>query len=63
MNVPVTGGAGFIGGNLVRIALKPADREFRKVVILGLLIYVGYRVSLADPDGDAWRVLLLAAVS
>ncbi len=47
----VTGGAGFIGGNFVRIALE-RDPGLR-IVNLDALTYAGNRESLADLDGDA----------
>ena len=45
----VTGGAGFIGCNFVRLAL--AEREAR-VVVLDKLTYAGHRESLADVERD-----------
>jgi len=41
----VTGGAGFIGSNFVRMALAKSDA---KIVVLDLLTYAGHRESLAD---------------
>src|SRR5690606_20045122 len=42
----VTGGAGFIGCNFVRLALAGGDR----VVVLDKLTYAGHRESLAEVD-------------
>src|SRR5262245_66118203 len=46
----VTGGAGFIGTNLVR-HLVSATRY--RVVVLDVLSYAGRRENLADLEGDA----------
>jgi dTDP-glucose 4,6-dehydratase len=45
----VTGGAGFIGSNFVRLALKEADVQ---VVVVDLLTYAGNLESLADVEAD-----------
>jgi dTDP-glucose 4,6-dehydratase len=45
----VTGGAGFIGSNFVRVALGRADA---RVVVLDALTYAGSRHSLADVEAD-----------
>ena len=58
MNLLVTGGAGFIGGNFVRLALQSPDWKVGKLVNLDLLTYAGYRGSLADLDGDARHVFV-----
>ncbi len=48
-SIVVTGGAGFIGSNFVRLALKEtADR----VVVVDKLTYSGHRASLADCERD-----------
>ncbi len=47
----VTGGAGFIGSNFVRRALRGVDGSFR-VVNLDKLTYAGNRVTLADIEDD-----------
>ena len=44
----ITGGAGFIGSNLVRLALA---RTAARVVVLDRLTYAGHRASLADVAG------------
>jgi len=48
MNILVTGGAGFIGGSFVRLALRTPDWGIERLVNLDLLTYAGYRGSLAD---------------
>ena len=58
MNLLVTGGAGFIGGNFVRLALQSPDWKVGKLVNLDLLTYAGYRGSLADLDGDDRHVFV-----
>ncbi len=44
----VTGGAGFIGANFVRVAMR---RDDVRVVVLDKLSYAGHRESLAGLDG------------
>jgi len=53
MNLLVTGGAGFIGSNLVRLLLaeRPADR----VVVLDKLTYAGNLENLAGLGGPRYR--------
>lgn len=58
MNLLVTGGAGFIGGNFVRLALQSANWNVSKLVNLDLLTYAGFRGSLADLDGDPRHVFV-----
>lgn len=45
----VTGGAGFIGANFVRVALASTDA---RIVILDKLTYAGHRASLAECESD-----------
>jgi dTDP-glucose 4,6-dehydratase len=45
----VTGGAGFIGSNFVRLALAQTDA---KIVVVDLLTYAGHLESLADVSDD-----------
>lgn len=47
----VTGGAGFIGSNLVRLLLR--ERPAWRVVVLDALTYSGTRTSLADVEHEA----------
>lgn len=58
MNLLVTGGAGFIGGNFVRLALRSPDWKVGKLVNLDLLTYAGYRGSLKDLEGDSRHVFV-----
>ena len=50
MNVLLTGGAGFIGSNLVRLLL--AERAGWRVVVLDKLTYAGNAENLADLEGN-----------
>src|SRR5688500_5993144 len=60
MNILVTGGAGFIGSNLVHYLLGEASAELgvpiNKVVNLDKLTYAGNRSSLEDLDSDPRHV-------
>lgn len=58
MNLLVTGGAGFIGGNFVRMALSAPAWQVGKVVNLDLLTYAGYRGSLADLENDPRHIFV-----
>ena len=57
-NLLVTGGAGFIGGSLVRLALGTAGWGIERLVNLDLLTYAGYRGSLAGVEADARHVFV-----
>jgi dTDP-glucose 4,6-dehydratase len=57
-NLLVTGGAGFIGGSLVRLALGTAGWGIERLVNLDLLTYAGYRESLAGVEADARHVFV-----
>jgi dTDP-glucose 4,6-dehydratase len=48
--IVVTGGAGFIGSNFVRLLMR---QTAARVVVLDKLTYAGNRQSLADVSGDA----------
>ena len=48
-SILVTGGAGFIGSNFVRLALKETPG---RVVVVDKLTYSGHRASLADCEND-----------
>ena len=58
MKILVTGGAGFIGGSFVRLALRTPEWGIERVVNLDLLTYAGYRGSLAEVDSDARHVFV-----
>ncbi len=45
----VTGGAGFIGANFVRLALAETDHQ---IVVLDALTYAGHRESLAELEAE-----------
>lgn len=62
MNILVTGGAGFIGSNLVHYLLGEASRELGveigRVVTLDKLTYAGNRASLSDVEDDPRHVFV-----
>jgi dTDP-glucose 4,6-dehydratase len=58
MNLLVTGGAGFIGGNFVRLALQMPEWKVGTLVNLDLLTYAGCRESLADVDTDPRHIFV-----
>ena len=51
----VTGGAGFIGSNFVRLA---RERNLARIVNLDLLTYAGNLDNLADLEGDADHIFV-----
>ena len=58
--VVVTGGAGFIGSNFVRLVLAQEDL---RVVVFDKLTYAGNRLSLADVAGEERFVFVLGDVA
>ena len=49
-SILVTGGAGFIGSNFVRLMLNKY-KDYR-IIVLDALTYAGNRKNLADLEGD-----------
>src|SRR4051812_40296800 len=56
----VTGGAGFIGCNFVRLALKEGEH---RVVVLDKLTYAGNRESLAEVEGQPGYAFVQADIA
>lgn len=58
MNLLITGGAGFIGGGFVRLALRTPDWGIDRLVNLDLLTYAGHRGSLAEAEADPRHIFV-----
>lgn len=50
-NILITGGAGFIGSNFIRLLLQEYPRSELKIHNLDALTYAGHRESIQDLDG------------
>ncbi len=57
MKVLVTGGAGFIGSNFVRLALSNSDTSIQAITVLDKLTYAGTLTNLAGLPKDAFEFI------
>jgi dTDP-glucose 4,6-dehydratase len=57
LKVLVTGGAGFIGSNFVRLALSNSDTSIQAITVLDKLTYAGTLTNLAGLPKDAFEFI------